>query len=211
MSKGADGRRPSRLTCEPPPAQEQRREPSPASSMTGCLVRPARCRVAVTGPSAGRCVTCRGRPGTVFDRRARRGPLWSVTSTRTMPLSDVMPTVIVSLDAHRGMHARLSGADRAGARRWRGPSVAVRKKADGVHRPCWGTDAVRYASVDTATQRPAALQGDTPRDRAETARIAENSQLAGRFRRWWQVLGSNQRRLSRRFYRPFLPDHRNGR
>ena len=30
-------------------------------------------------------------------------------------------------------------------------------------------------------------------------------------RRWWQVLGSNQRRLSRRFYRPFLPDHRNGR
>ena len=27
----------------------------------------------------------------------------------------------------------------------------------------------------------------------------------------WQVLGSNQRRLSRRFYRPFLPDHRNGR
>ena len=37
--------------------------------MTGCLVRPARCRVTVTGPSAGRCVTCRGRPGAVFDRR----------------------------------------------------------------------------------------------------------------------------------------------
>ena len=33
----------------------------------------------------------------------------------------------------------------------------------------------------------------------------ENSQLAGRFRRWWQVLGSNQRRLSRRFYSPLLP------
>ena len=36
----------------------------------------------------------------------------------------------------------------------------------------------------------------------------ENSQLAGRFRRvWqvlWQVLGSNQRRLSRRFYSPIL-------
>ncbi len=30
----------------------------------------------------------------------------------------------------------------------------------------------------------------------------ENSQLTGRLRRWWQVLGSNQRRLSRRFYRP---------
>lgn len=25
----------------------------------------------------------------------------------------------------------------------------------------------------------------------------------GCFRRWWQVLGSNQRRLRRRFYRPF--------
>jgi len=27
----------------------------------------------------------------------------------------------------------------------------------------------------------------------QTVRIAENSQLAGRFRRWWQVLGSNHR------------------
>ena len=33
-----------------------------------------------------------------------------------------------------------------------------------------GTKPVRYASVDTATQRPAALQGDTPRDREETPR-----------------------------------------
>ena len=64
---------------------------------------------------------------------------------------------------------------------------------------------VRYLSVDPATQRPTALRDDTPRDREETARIAENSQLAGRFRRWWQVLGSNQRRLSRRFYRPRAP------
>ena len=75
-------------------------------------------------------------------------------------------------------------------------------KADGAHRPSWRPDAVRYMSVDTATRRRAALQGDTQRDREETARIAEASQLAGRFRRWWQVLGSNQRRLSRRFYRP---------
>ena len=27
-------------------------------------------------------------------------------------------------------------------------------------------------------------------------------QITGCFERWWQVLGSNQRRLSRRFYRP---------
>ena len=33
---------------------------------------------------------------------------------------------------------------------------------------------------------------------------AQNSQLAGRFRSVWQVLGSNQRRLSRRFYSPSL-------
>jgi hypothetical protein len=84
------------------------------------------------------------------------------------------------------------------------PSVAVRKTADGAHRPSWGTDPVRYTSVDTATQRPPARQGDTSRDREKTARIAENSQPAGRFRSVWQVLGSNQRRLSRRFYSPSL-------
>ena len=59
-------------------------------------------------------------------------------------------------------------------------------------------------SVATATQRSTAAQGDTRRDKNETARIAENSQLAGRFPRVWQVLGSNQRRLSRRFYSPSL-------
>ena len=32
-----------------------------------------------------------------------------------------------------------------------------------------------------------------------TAREAGNTQLTGRFRRWWQVMGSNHRRLSRRF------------
>ena len=36
--------------------------------------------------------------------------------------------------------------------------------------------------------------------REETARRAAFPQPAGRFPRWWQVLGSNQRRLSRRFY-----------
>jgi hypothetical protein len=83
-----------------------------------------------------------------------------------------------------------------------GPSVAVRGIADGVHRPSWRPDAVRYTSVDTATHRLTVAHIDTRRDKKETARLAENSQLAGRFRRWWQVLGSNQRGLSRRFYRP---------
>ncbi len=75
-------------------------------------------------------------------------------------------------------------------------------KADGYTDRATGPDAVRYASVDTATHRLTVTHTDTRRDKKETARLAENSQLAGRFRRWWQVLGSNQRRLSRRFYRP---------
>ena len=68
-----------------------------------------------------------------------------------------------------------------------------------------GPDAVRYTSVDTATHRPAVTQADTCRDTKETARRATFPQPAGRFPWWWQVLGSNQRRLSRRFYRPLLP------
>ena len=91
-------------------------------------------------------------------------------------------------------------------RRFRGPSADTRGCAldSAAHaKPEHAASAARpWPSVDTATPRSTATQGDTPRDREETARIAENSQLAGRFRRWWQVLGSNQRRLSRRFYRP---------
>jgi hypothetical protein len=43
-----------------------------------------------------------------------------------------------------------------------------------------------------------------PRDLARpkaTARKTGKTQLTSYLRRWWQVLGSNQRRLSRRFYR----------
>ena len=101
-----------------------------------------------------------------------------------------------------GMHARLSGARQAGTRDRRGPSVAVRGKPT-VHtdRPGGRTPSA-MCPWTPRHNGPTALQGDTRRDREETARIAENSQLAGRFRIWWQVLGSNQRRLSRRFYRP---------
>jgi hypothetical protein len=47
------------------------------------------------------------------------------------------------------------------------------------------------------------------RDKKKTARRAAFPQPAGRFTRVWQVLGSNQRRLSRRFYRPLSshPSH----
>jgi hypothetical protein len=101
-----------------------------------------------------------------------------------------------------GMRARPGRTPQAGTGRRRGPSMAVRETADGAHRPSDGNGAVRYVSVDTATRRSTPRQGDTRRDTEETARIAENPQLSGRFPRVWQVLGSNQRRLSRRFYRP---------
>jgi hypothetical protein len=52
-----------------------------------------------------------------------------------------------------------------GPRPW--PSAQSRRSPAPLTHP---TDAVRYLSVDTATQRPTALQGDTPRDREETAR-----------------------------------------
>jgi hypothetical protein len=84
----------------------------------------------------------------------------------------------------------------------RPPSVAVRETADGAHRPSW-----RHPRP--SVMRPWTLQYDGPqRDKVthtgtEQKRPASaNSQLAGRFPRVWQVLGSSQRRLSRRFYRP---------
>jgi hypothetical protein len=47
---------------------------------------------------------------------------------------------------------------------------------------------VRYTSVDTATQRSTARQGDTWRDSEKRPVSRENSQPAGSFRRWWQVV-----------------------
>jgi hypothetical protein len=102
------------------------------------------------------------------------------------------------------MHARLQGAGQAETRHLRGPSVAVRGKPTESPAVLTTWTLVRYVSVDPATQRSTARQGDTPRDTEETAHVAAYPQPAGRFRRWWQVLGSNQRRRSRRFYSPIL-------
>ena len=128
----------------------------------------------------------------------------SATGTDSCPRHGKLRADTPSTHSQKRPLVRLGGAGRARTRRCPSPSVAVRKTADGAHRPSWDTNSVRYTSVDTATQRSTARQDDTRRDRAETARIAENLQLAGRFPRVWQVLGSNQRRLSRRFYSPIL-------
>ena len=77
-------------------------------------------------------------------------------------------------------------------------------KGSGYTHRSFRPDAVRHLSVTTAMHRPTVTQPDTRRDKKETARRAAFPQPGGRFRRWWQVLGSNQRRLSRRFYRPLL-------
>ena len=62
-----------------------------------------------------------------------------------------------------------------------------------------------------ARHRLTAGQHETQRHSNKKAREAGYPQLTGYLRRWWQVLGSNQRRLSRRFYRGPIPAHRNAR
>ena len=58
--------------------------------------------------------------------------------------------------------------------------------------------------------RPIVTRADTHRDEKETA-AGRDTAASGRFRWWWQVLESNQRRLSRRFARPLplAPDSGN--
>jgi hypothetical protein len=63
------------------------------------------------------------------------------------------------------LKAAAFGATTRGTRCHRVPSVAVRETADVAHRPSWGTNPVRYTSVNTATQRSTARQGDTRWDR----------------------------------------------
>ena len=71
--------------------------------------------------------------------------------------------------------------------------------------------------LGTATRRetPETASSRSWQDRPRTGL----SQFRGHFSWWWQVLGSNQRRLSRRFYRPLplatratcrAPSHRTG-
>ena len=115
----------------------------------------------------------------------------------------------VSSTRPQGDARRLGAPRQAVTRRQHGPSVAVRGKADGAHQP-----------LDRLGRRPLYVRGHPQRrgpqrdkvthdGTGETARIAEKSQLAGRFRRWWQVLCGRcwvrtKRRLSRRSYSTLL-------
>ena len=77
-------------------------------------------------------------------------------------------------------------------------------KASGYTHRSFRPFAVHHMYANTAPHRPLVTRADTRCDKKETVRRAAFPQPGGRFRRWWQVLGSNQRRLSRRFYSPLL-------
>jgi hypothetical protein len=65
-------------------------------------------------------------------------------------------------------------------------------------------DAVRYMSVHSRKQPDSDGRGGTlPAGMARPV-SRRYPRFTGRFRRWWQVMDSNQRRLSRRFYRPIV-------
>jgi hypothetical protein len=70
------------------------------------------------------------------------------------------------------------------------PRTACQPRTLSAICPC--TAGNSRTPMDTARHRRA--QSNSPQDR--------ETQATGYLRRWWQVLGSNQRRRSRRFYRP---------
>ena len=106
---------------------------------------------------------------------------------------------------HTGMHTRLGAALQAGkhaasaARPW--PSVkqpTVRTDRDRARIP----SAMRpWTPQHAGLQRHKATHGGTEKKRP----ASRESPASGPFSQVWQVLGSNQRRLSRRFYSPLLP------
>jgi hypothetical protein len=122
-------------------------------------------------------------------RQPRRGPAAQGSARASARLPAAPPPETTGRPGRHGRYTLDSAAHvkpehAAGAAR---PWPSVKTPSVRTDRP-GGPDAVRYTSVDPATQRSTVRQDDTPRDREETARIAETSQLADRLRRWWQVL-----------------------
>ena len=138
----------------------------------------------------------RGEPPTVsarYQRKFRPGARRSGWAARAFRR-------ILPLNA--GRTQELPVTSRAPAGPSPGRTTAPAKKASGSVNRLLRPGSVRHMSVTTAMQRLIAAHHDTRRDSSKKAREAGKTQLTGRFRRWWQVLGSNQRRRSRRFYRP---------
>jgi len=103
---------------------------------------------------------------------------------------------------HQWPSGSLAGSSpRTAAHRNRGASGSVNRWL----RP----DSVRHMSVTTATQRHITKHGGTITRRPARPRKPSSRAVSAGGGRWWQVLGSNQRRLSRRFYSEPIPAHRN--
>jgi hypothetical protein len=64
-------------------------------------------------------------------------------------------------------------------------------KASGSANRLLQPESVRHMSATTAMQGRTAAHHDTQRDNSKAAREPGYAQATGRFRRWWQVLGSN--------------------
>jgi hypothetical protein len=141
---------------------------------------------------AGRCLLHGSAPSTAMPRYqqgSRGGP-------RIMRGQTVGPPVIF-WGWRDGAPSR-SSSKRCGEPRLRPPRLERSGHPDRVH------DRGRcplYVRAQLDTVGLSWTQRDLVRLKA-TAREAGKTQLTGYFRWWWQVLGSNQRRLSRRFYRP---------
>jgi hypothetical protein len=147
-------------TVTVPPAAPDRlyRTLLPKSSVTSrAASSPHGCPGPSTPPTNARAIRARSaRPATVTLSRTSSPAISAATlPARTTPGEATGPP-----GGHTGMHARLNGSRQAGTRDRRGPSVAVRGSRR-LRRPSWRPDAVRYLSVDTATQGPTALQSNT--------------------------------------------------
>ena len=132
-------------------------------------------------------------------RPGRRGLLPGAVSPTRYPASAGLPRLSTDPMGHAqarpSIISDLLGAWQAlqhGRRGHRNPG------ASGAVNRWLHPESVRHMSVTTATQRLTTPHHETRRDKTEKARKSGYPQLTGRFRRWWQVLGSNQRRLSRR-------------
>ena len=128
---------------------------------------------------------------------AARGPPWCVfppdRARSVVRQSNTEPLCAPAWPAIAGIGA--TPKDRYGATAPSASSARAIRPRDRAHDRGRCPLYVR-AQLDTAglwwTQRD--LAGPKA-----TARKTRKTQLTGYFRRWWQVLGSNQRRLSRRF------------
>jgi hypothetical protein len=163
---------PGHCPARPPHPRTGARGRVPQRRMLGRLapVPPARQASCSPGPppwpSPRTCPSPPPRPGKPAGQRADAGTCTLSSAANVKPHTGPPPRTLV-----RGSSV---------------VAVPVRGrpcKADGPPHGSLAPIPVRYASVDPATQRSTALQGDTRRDREKRPASNENSQLAGRISR----------------------------